>query len=139
MGWFGCGPMDGDDGMDLRAELWHFIGVKQDDETYEVLSSDDEIKELLESKQNLVYDWLRDYDWGTYNPGFKQEVYIQAVAYLMCRYGARINDRGYPVFLDFIKKDQWAKQNKERKIEMKKLKKNVKKNRLPKAERKTTN
>lgn len=125
MGWFGYGPMDGDDGMDLRDELWHFIGVKQDDETYEVLSSDDEIKELLESKQNLVYDWLRDYDWGTYNPGFKQAVYCQAVAYLMCRYGARINPRGKKAFLVFVDEDQWAKQDDERKAEMSKLRVNI--------------
>lgn len=133
MGWFGCGPMDGDDGMDLRAELWHFIGVKEDEDTYEILSTEDEIKELLESKQNLIYDWLRDYDWGTYKTGFKQTVYCQAVAYLMCQYGARINERGKKNFLIFIDDDEWAKENKERALEMKKLKLNVLNNLLIKA------
>lgn len=137
MGWFGVGPMDGDDGMDLRAEVFALIGVKEDEETYEILSTDEEIKELLESKQNLVYDWLRDYKWEErYNPGFIQEVYIQATAYLMCVYGARINERGQKAFLMFIENDHWAKEDKERKKEMKKLKKNVLNNKLPKAERK---
>ena len=133
MGWFGFVPMDGDDGMDLRAELWNFIGVKEDQETYEILSTEDEIKELLESKQNLVYDWLRDYDWGTHNPGFKQAVYAQATAYLMCQYGARINERGKKAFIMFIDGDEWAKENKERALEMKKLKLNVLNNLLIKA------
>jgi len=125
MGWFGYGPMDGDDGMDLRDELWSFIGVREDDETYEVLSTEYEIKELLESKQNLVYDWLRDYNWGAFNPGFKQAIYCQAVAYLMCEYDARINPRGKKEFLVLINEDQWAKENDKRKVEMDKLKDSI--------------
>lgn len=124
MGWFGYAPMDGDDGMDCRDEVFGFIGVEYDDD-YNRLTTDDEIKELLEARQNLIYDHFRDFDWGTYNPGFKQAVWIQALAYLMCVYGARINKRGLPVFIKFIETDEWAKDNEERALEMEKLKKNV--------------
>lgn len=125
MGWFGYGPLDGDDGMDLRDEIFHMLKIT-DPKTYEWTKTPEEIGQLLEANQETLYDWLRDYDWDKrYNPGFIQEVYIQALAYLMVEYGAKINERGKPVFLKFIKNDHWAKSEKDRKKEMKKLYKKV--------------
>jgi len=46
----------------------------------------------------------------------------------MCKYNAKINNRGMTVFIDFIKKDVWANKEKKRKKEMNKLLKMVKEN-----------
>jgi len=121
MGWFGTGALDGDDGMDLRDELFNFIGIKYDT-NLNTLQTNEQIKSLLYDKQDEIYDWLRDYDWSErYNPGFIQQVYIQAVAQIFIDYGVKINTRGKPVFLEFIKNDQWAKSDKSRKESMDKL------------------
>jgi len=120
MGWFGTGALDGDDGMDLQDELFNFVGVNFDDD-YNIIQSDDEVRVLLESKQNEIYDWLKNYDWGNYNPGFKQAVYIQAVAQIFINYGVKINERGRQVFLRFIKNDLWAQEDSNRKESMDKL------------------
>jgi len=121
MGWFGYGPMDGDDAMDLQDTVFDMIGVNEKD-------SNEKIKILLETKQDTIYDWLRDYDWNknhSYNPGFIQSVYIQALGYIMCEYNVKINERGIPVFIDFIKNDVWATKKNERKKEMNKLLKKI--------------
>ncbi len=128
MGWFGFGPMDGDDGMDLRDEVFHMIGVEYD-EKYNCLTSNEEISELLDKNQDMLYDWIRDYDWDNrYNPGFIQEVYIQALMQVMLDYEVKISDRGKKGAIPFIKNDHWAKENKERKEEMDKLYKLVEDN-----------
>jgi hypothetical protein len=132
MGWFGCGPMDGDEAMDCRDEVFGFLDLG-DRHEMEIIHPDYDkfVRETLESKQNLVYDLFREYDWGTHNPGFKQTVWAQALAQLMCSYGARINKRGLKAFLMFIETDKWAEENDERKDEMEKLKQNVLDNLLP--------
>jgi len=80
MGWFGTGALDGDDGMDLRDELFDLIGILYNDD-YEILQTEDMISELLDKNQDKIYDWLGSYDWSKrHNPGFIQEVYIQATA-----------------------------------------------------------
>jgi hypothetical protein len=28
MGWFGVNPLDGDDGLDARSELFNFVGIE---------------------------------------------------------------------------------------------------------------
>jgi hypothetical protein len=130
MGWFGCGPMDGDDGMDLRDEVFGMLGLDGDYDYYSE-EHEDHIRETLESRQNEIYDWLRDYDWNSrYNPGFIQEVYIQGFAHLMCEYNARINERGLPVMIDFVKNDHWSKEDEERKTEMTLLLEKLEINRL---------
>jgi len=45
MGWFGCGALDGDDGMDLRSEVFGRIGV-----SYSALK-DEASKEVAEPPQ----------------------------------------------------------------------------------------
>ena len=121
MGWFGCGPMDGDDPMDFRAEVFDRIGVVYS-EDYDILTTKEEIRVLLFRKQNEIYEWLRDYNWDKHhNPGFTQSVYIQALAYIMYQYNVPILNRGRREFLRFIKNDHWAKTDNERKKEMQKL------------------
>jgi len=117
MGWFGYGPIDGDDGMDLQDIVFGMIGVTEE-------NSDNEIRVLLEENQDEIYYWIRDYDWDknhSHNPGFIQTAYIQALAYIMCSYKAKINEIGMTVFVDFTENDVWAKKEPERKKEMDKL------------------
>jgi hypothetical protein len=122
MGFFGYGPMDGDDAMDLRDEVFAKLGVKFDDDA-NMITTNDEVKELLESRQNLIYDWLKAYDWNQRsNPGFIQTIYSLALADIMCDYGARINKRGKKAFIQFIDTDAWSEQEPERALEMSKLK-----------------
>jgi len=121
MGWFGTGALDGDDGMDLRDELFDLIGVLYD-ENYEILQTEDMISELLDKNQDKIYDWLGSYDWSKkYDPRFIQEVYIQATAQIMLDYGVKISERGKSVMIDFAKNDHWAKSDKARKNSMDKL------------------
>lgn len=118
MGWFGCGALDSDDGFDLQDELFDFIGVKYDGK-YTLIQSDEEIKNLLQINQDKIYDWMRDYDWSKkYNPDFIQEVYIQGLMQIFLNYGVPISDRGVKDAIPFIENDQWAKTDKNRKIEM---------------------
>lgn len=118
MGWFGTGALDGDDGMDLKDELFGFIDIKYN-EDYVIIESVESIKNKLSVNQDKIYDWLRDYNWDTHsNPGFIQEVYIQALAQIFLDYGVKISERGKSVMLDFIKNDHWAKSDKKRKKSM---------------------
>ncbi len=118
MGWFGTGAMDGDDGMDLRSELFAISGVKYN-EDYDILSTEAEITTLLNESQDKIYDWLRDYDWSKrYNPGFIQEVYIQATAQVLLDYNVKVSERGKPVMLEFIRNDHWSEDDKERRKSM---------------------
>jgi len=121
MGWFGTGAMDGDDGMDLRSELFAISGVKYN-EDWDILSTEAEITTLLNESQDKIYDWLRDYDWSErYNPGFIQEVYIQATAQVLLDYNVKVSERGKPVMLEFIRNDHWSEDDKERRKSMIKL------------------
>lgn len=125
MGWFGCGPRDGDDSMDLDSEVFHIIGVEYDEE-YNRITSEDEITKLLDDNQDKLYDWIRDYDWNTHhNPGFTQEVYIQALLALFLVYDVKISARGKKGGIPFIVNDHWATKDKDRKEEMNKLLKAV--------------
>ena len=118
MGWFGCGALDGDDGMDLQSIVFGRIGVKYDDE-YNCLSTNEEITILLDTNQDKLYDWIKDYDWNKHhNPGWQQDIYIQALLQLFLDYGVKISDRGKEGGIPFIENDQWAKKDKERKEEM---------------------
>lgn len=125
MGWFGFGPLDGDDGMDLRDLVFDLINISFDP-VGNTIQSNDEIRILLETNQEMIYDTMRDYDFDRHlNPGFMQRVYIQALAYIMCEYGVKINDRGKDTFIKFIDDDTWALENEERKQEMITLKNRV--------------
>lgn len=127
MGWFGTGVHDGDDPMDLISHVYYLIGVKYDDK-YNILSTDDQIKEKLLKKEDFLYDWIRDIDWEkdhSYNPGFTQMIYIQSLIQLFLDYGIKISDRGRKGALWFIENDSWAKSDKERAQEMERLKKDM--------------
>ena len=118
MGWFGTGARDGDDGMDLRDEIFYTYGIEQEDSEFSPNGynySNEQISEILDQNQDKIYDWLRDYDWSKrYNPRFIQEVYIQATAQLFLDYRVKISKRGKLVMLDFIKNDHCALRDKER-------------------------
>ena len=74
-----------------------------------------------------LYDWIRDYDWGKHrNPGFQQEIWIQALMQVMLDNKVKILPRGKKGALPFIENDTWAETNEERKEEMQKLLKAVK-------------
>ncbi len=125
MGWFGYGPLDGDDGMDLRDLIFELINISYDP-VGNTIQSDDAIRILLETNQEMIYDVLTDYDFSKHlNPGFIQIVYIQALACIMCDYGAKINERGKKTFIKFIDADTWALENAERNQEMIQLKNRV--------------
>jgi hypothetical protein len=118
MGWFGTDPLDGDDGMDCRAEVFHFCDID-----YDLLEDSSEktfkfVKNKLSINQDKLYDWIRDYNWGNYNPGFKQMVYIQALLYIFLEYDIEINYRGFTGGLVFVVEDEWAKVDEERKESM---------------------
>ena len=121
MGWFGCGALDGDDGMDLRSEVFGRIGVKYD-EQYNCLTSNTEITKLLDDKQDELYDWIKDYDWNQHsNPEWQQDIYIQALLQVFLDYDVKISARGKKGGIPFIVNDQWAKKDKERKEAMDEL------------------
>ena len=121
MGWFGCGALDGDDGMDLRSEVFGRIGVKYA-ENYDILSTPQEITELLDENQDNLYDWIADYDWDQHrNPGWQQDIYIQALLQVLLDYDVKISARGKKGGIPFIVNDQWAKSDKERKEAMDEL------------------
>lgn len=128
MGWFGYGAMDGDDGMDLQNDIFHLIGVRYT-EDYDLIDSKGEIRKKLDINQDDIYDWLKEYNWEKHrNPGFIQEVYIQATMQLMLDYNVKISERGKKVAIPFIEGDCWSLENEERKEEMQKLLKAVKDN-----------
>jgi hypothetical protein len=121
MGWFGCGALDGDDGMDLRSEVFSRIGVKYS-ENYDLISTTQEITDLLNENQDKLYDWIKDYDWKQHrNPGWQQEIYIQALLQVLLDYDVSISERGKKGGIPFIVNDQWSKSDKERKEAMDKL------------------
>lgn len=125
MGWFGFGAMDGDDAMDLQDLVFGILNVAYDNNG-NTIQSVNEIKNLLETQQDLIYDTLKDYDFNKhFNPGFIQRVYIQALAHIMCDYDAKINTRGKDTFIKFIDDDTWSLENEERKQEMIALKNRV--------------
>ena len=118
MGWHGTGAMDGDDGMDLRSTVFYKIGVKDQDSPFVAQ------RKLMEN-QDLLYDWIKDYDWEknhSHNPGFTQEVYIQALLQLFLDYGVLISKRGIKGGIPFIENDHWAQDDKKRKNSMDLLK-----------------
>ena len=121
MGWFGTDPLDGDDGMDCRAEVFHFCDIDYDllgepsKETFKF------IQNKLSENQDKLYDWIRDYEWKGSNPGFKQAVYIQALLYIFLKYEIDINHRGYKGGLIFVVDDGWAREDEERKESMNRL------------------
>lgn len=72
---------------------------------------------------------MKEYNWEKHsNPGFIQEVYIQATMQLMLDYNVKISERGKKVAIPFIEEDRWSLENEERKEEMQKLLKAVKDN-----------
>lgn len=125
MGWFGVNPLDGDDGMDLRGFVFDIIGVKYDD--YNMLHTCSEVGLMLDENQDILYDWIRDYNWDKHsNPGFIQEVYIQALMQIFLDYDVQISERGKKDAILFIENDEWAKEDKERAKAMQRLLKQVK-------------
>ena len=92
-----------------------------------MISTEEEISVLLDENQDKLYDWIRDYDWGKHrNPGFQQEIWIQALMQVMLDNKVKILPRGKKGALPFIENDTWAETNEERKEEMQKLLKAVK-------------
>lgn len=126
MGCFGYGPLDGDDGMNLRDELFYFLGI-DDNPDVNRFHTTESIQIILKEKQDEIYDWLRDYDWTQYvNAGNMQQYYMQATAQLFLNYNVKISERGKKGLIPFIENDYWAEENIERAKEMSKLLKKVK-------------
>ena len=114
MGWFELGPLCGDDGMNSRDEIFDIIGV-QYDENYDILSSCEEITQMLDENQDKLYDWIQDYDWSKRcSPSFIQEVYVQALMQVLIDYNVKISERGKKDAIPFIENDSWAKESIER-------------------------
>lgn len=124
MGWSGKGPLNGDDGMDLRDEVFAICGIDGSRRIEEDYSST--ITSLLVQNQYVLYDWIRDYPWeNTYNPGLVQQFWIQALMQLFLNYDVPISERGKRGALPFIAADYWAIENEERAEAMERLKRDV--------------
>ena len=127
MGFFGTGPLENDDALDFKDELFGLLKVKYDKQ-YNIISSKDWISKALTKKQNKIYDWLKEYKWEKFGDkaGIKQQLYAQALAQIMIDYNININKRGLKNFKMFIKNDFWAKEEKSREKSMNKLLKSLK-------------
>jgi len=117
MGWFGKGALDGDIGMDCRSKIFFLLNLDYNKSTSsEIISS-------LTENLDIILDWLRDYDWNkehSHNPGLVQQYYIQATYQILLDFDVRISDRMMKA-IPFIENDYWAKENRDRQLEMEKL------------------
>jgi len=112
MGWFGTGPLDGDPGMDAQDELFGFIGVQYDDEC-NILTSYEEIANVLDKRQDDIYDYFGEFICSPY--------FYHVVAAIYHEYNVPLNIRGLRIILPEIKNDEWSNRNTERAKSMKKL------------------
>lgn len=115
MGWWSKTIMGGDTPLDFKSDFFDKIGVDQFNDSKKV------IKKAFVKGQDYFIEGVDEVlnSWGCGKPGEdyykdKKSIGFQVLAVIMMEHGIKINPEIKTLMLEWIPKDEWAKEDSER-------------------------
>ena len=115
MGWWSTDILGGDSALDWKSELYNKIDVQyKDNFGYRTLKPND----MSSKTQNNLIQYVLDStqksfdDWGECD---SRSIGMQIIALMIIESGAKITNKNKKELIKWIKKDEWAEENDERK------------------------